>query len=128
VLGDRKYTDNASQTFRFLGTCLARNHDSQTPWTPLGSTGFPVRDVVAITSNASANVRVISATNRDLEAAIQEGNFRQDLYFLLNLVQSKLPQPRELRSNLLLLVNSLLKRRCTLVAKPGYRRKSVMRL
>src|SRR6266853_3769396 len=54
--------------------------------------------------------RVIAATNRDLEAAIRTGGFRQDLYFRLNVVQIKLPPLRERKTDLPLLVNSFLEK------------------
>jgi transcriptional regulator with PAS, ATPase and Fis domain len=56
------------------------------------------------------DVRVIAATNRDLEAAYKNGTFRKDLYFRLNVVTIQIPALRERRSDIPALVQSFLAR------------------
>jgi DNA-binding NtrC family response regulator len=56
------------------------------------------------------DVRVIAATNRDLEAAYRTGTFRKDLYFRLNVVTVHLPSLRERRSDIPQLVHCFLDR------------------
>ncbi|MFA6715758.1 MAG: sigma 54-interacting transcriptional regulator [Victivallaceae bacterium] len=57
-----------------------------------------------------ANVRIIAATNRDLEEAIENGGFRQDLYYRINVFPIYLPPLRERKSDILLLCNSFIKK------------------
>ena len=65
---------------------------------------------VGSTDRVSINVRVIAATNRDLEAAIRNGSFRQDLYFRLNVVQVKLPPLRDRKRDIPFLVEHFLEK------------------
>jgi DNA-binding NtrC family response regulator len=65
---------------------------------------------VGATDRVRIDIRIIAATNRDLESAIRTGGFRQDLYFRLNVVQLKLPPLRERKSDIPLLVNSFLEK------------------
>src|SRR5580658_7810857 len=67
---------------------------------------------VGSTERRKIDVRIIAATNRDLEMGIKSGNFRQDLYFRLNVVQIKLPALRERKSDIPLLVTSFLDKFC----------------
>lgn len=58
----------------------------------------------------SVNVRVIAATNRDLDAAVRQDTFRQDLFFRLNVVRIKIPPLRERKSDIPLLVQAFLEK------------------
>src|ERR1700680_1410014 len=65
---------------------------------------------VGSTERRRIDVRIIAATNRDLDSAIKAGAFRQDLYFRLNVVQIKLPALRERKSDIPLLVMAFLEK------------------
>ena len=65
---------------------------------------------VGATDRLRIDIRIIAATNRDLESAIRTGTFRQDLYFRLNVVQVKLPPLRERKSDIPLLVSFFLEK------------------
>jgi DNA-binding NtrC family response regulator len=65
---------------------------------------------VGSTDRIPIATRVIAATNRDLDSALRQGHFRQDLYFRLNVVQIKIPPLRERKSDIPLLVHSFLEK------------------
>ncbi|MFZ0708238.1 MAG: sigma-54 dependent transcriptional regulator [Candidatus Korobacteraceae bacterium] len=56
------------------------------------------------------NVRILAATNRDLESAVQQGTFRRDLFFRLNVLTLRIPPLRERKQDIPLLVGHVLER------------------
>jgi transcriptional regulator with GAF, ATPase, and Fis domain len=58
------------------------------------------------------DIRLIAATNRDLEEASRKGEFRQDLYFRLNVVSLKMPPLREHKEDIPMLVSFLVEKHC----------------
>jgi two-component system, NtrC family, response regulator PilR len=62
------------------------------------------------TSEIPIDVRVVAATNRDLDKAVAENLFREDLYYRLNVIPIRVPNLRERREDILLLANHFLKK------------------
>src|SRR5208337_3846447 len=65
---------------------------------------------VGSTRRIPINVRILAATNRDLEQAVMEGAFRRDLYFRLNVLSLRIPALRERREDIPLLVAHFMER------------------
>jgi len=63
---------------------------------------------VGATSSQAVDVRVISATNRDLEAEVRGKKFRQDLFYRLNVIKLRMPPLRERLEDLIPLIESIL--------------------
>ena len=69
------------------------------------------------TSEIATDVRVIAATNRDLERQVAENNFREDLYYRLNVIPIAVPPLRDRREDIPLLANHFLKKYATVASK-----------
>jgi DNA-binding NtrC family response regulator len=65
---------------------------------------------VGSSENIDIDVRVIAATHRDLEKAVQEGKFREDLFYRLNVIPIRMPALKERREDIPLLISHFLDR------------------
>src|SRR5438874_1292166 len=65
---------------------------------------------VGSTKTSPINIRILAATNRDLENAVAHGSFRRDLYFRLNVLSLRIPPLRERRQDIPLLAGHILER------------------
>lgn len=61
----------------------------------------------------SIDVRVIAATNRDIEKMVEEGTFREDLYYRLNIIRLHLPALRERKEDIPVLLSHFISQACT---------------
>jgi two-component system response regulator PilR (NtrC family) len=62
------------------------------------------------TGEENVDVRIISATHRNLAQAVKDGRFRQDLFYRLNVIELRMPSLRELREDIPVLARSILER------------------
>lgn len=65
-----------------------------------------------------ANIRIISATHRNLRKMVSEGAFREDLFYRLNVLQLEVPPLRDRSDDILLLARHFIERACTQAQKP----------
>jgi two-component system, NtrC family, response regulator PilR len=65
---------------------------------------------VGSTGEESVDVRIISATHRNLGEEVKNGKFRQDLYYRLNVIELRMPALREMREDIPLLAEAILRR------------------
>jgi two-component system response regulator PilR (NtrC family) len=72
---------------------------------------------VGATQETPVDVRVLAATNRDMEADVDAGRFRQDLYYRLNVIRLAIPPLRERKADIALLAERFLKRFAAEMAK-----------
>ena len=61
----------------------------------------------------NVDIRVVSATNKDLEKAVEEGSFREDLYYRINVLTLKIPALRERKEDIPLLIEYLTEKICS---------------
>jgi transcriptional regulator with GAF, ATPase, and Fis domain len=78
------------------------------------------QEVKRVGANATKNidVRVVCATNRNLQREVEEGRFREDLYFRLNVVKVRIPPLRERKEDILFLAEQFLRDFPTSSGKP----------
>ncbi len=77
---------------------------------------------VGASKSTKIDVRIIAATNRNLEQEVKAGNFRQDLFYRLSVVRVRLPALRERTDDIALLINHFLENQRYNIAPDGSRR------
>jgi DNA-binding NtrC family response regulator len=72
---------------------------------------------VGANSEIPIDVRIVAATNRDLESAVEEGRFRQDLFYRLNVISLEVPPLRARGNDVLILAQTFIRRFAVLTEK-----------
>lgn len=106
--GRKGYFEEANEGTLFLDEIGAMKKEAQARLLRAIQEGEIIR--VGESRSRSVNVRLITATNANLEKLTDEGLFRKDLYYRLNVFPIDLPPLREIKSDIPLLVNYYLKR------------------
>ncbi len=65
---------------------------------------------VGDTKEEPVDIRIISATHQNLSACVESGKFRQDLYYRLNVIELRMPALREMREDIAVIAQTILKR------------------
>ncbi len=73
---------------------------------------------VGATQSKKVNVRVVAATNKNLKEMIAKGEFREDLYYRINVINVQLPPLRDRQDDIPILVDYFLEKRCAEMGKP----------
>lgn len=68
---------------------------------------------VGSTKTETVDVRIVAATNRNLDTAVRSGAFREDLFYRLNVIEFKMPSLRERTEDIASLAELLIRRSCT---------------
>lgn len=77
-----------------------------------------VRPVGSVTTR-KVDIRLLAATHRDLQQRCQQGTFREDLYFRLNVIQLHIPPLRQRGDDIITLAEALIQRYCEAYQKPA---------
>lgn len=73
---------------------------------------------VGASSSKKSDVRIIAATNRDVKAMMAKGEFREDLYYRINVININLPPLRDRKDDLQILIDHFLSKKCAELGMP----------